>query len=120
VHTIVAGSGSVALLPVAGKALADLPKAGELFEVSMDKFSKTLPLVALDWRFGLKIPKSPQTKAAEHPGHGGEGGGQQPGDTGLTQSPSQTLLPGLSAWVEVGGIAPSLCWKAPTLQPISI
>jgi hypothetical protein len=26
----------------------------------------------------------------------------------------------LSAWVEVGGIAPFLCWKAPPLQPIWI
>ena len=39
--------------------------------------------------------------------------------TGLIQSPSQASLPGLSAWVEVGGIAPSLCLKAPPPQPIS-
>jgi len=38
---------------------------------------------------------------------------------GLIQSPSQALLPVLSGWVEVGGIAPSLCWKAPPLQTIS-
>ena len=38
---------------------------------------------------------------------------------GLIQSLSQGLLPELSAWVEVGGIAPSLCLKAPPLQPIS-
>jgi len=38
---------------------------------------------------------------------------------GLIQSPSQASLPGLSAWVEVGGIAPSLCLKAPPPQPIS-
>ena len=39
--------------------------------------------------------------------------------TGLIQSLSQGLLSGLSAWVEVGGIASSLCLKAPTPQPIS-
>jgi hypothetical protein len=38
---------------------------------------------------------------------------------GLIQSLSHGLLPGLSAWVEVGGIAPSLCLKAPPPQPIS-
>jgi hypothetical protein len=39
---------------------------------------------------------------------------------GLIQSPSQVLLPRLRAWVEVGGMASSLCPKAPLLQPISI
>ena len=39
--------------------------------------------------------------------------------SGLIQSLSQALLSVLSAWVEVGGIAPSLCLKAPPLQPIS-
>ena len=38
---------------------------------------------------------------------------------GLIQSLSQGLLAELSAWVEVGGIAPSLFLKAPPLQPIS-
>jgi hypothetical protein len=38
---------------------------------------------------------------------------------GLIQSVAQASLPGLSAWVEVGGIAPSLCLKAHPLQPIS-
>jgi hypothetical protein len=38
---------------------------------------------------------------------------------GLIQSPSQASLLELSAWAEVGGIAPSLCLKAPPLQPIS-
>ena len=38
---------------------------------------------------------------------------------GLIQSLSQGPLPVLSAWVEVGGIAPSLCLKAPPPQPIS-
>ena len=40
-------------------------------------------------------------------------------DAGLIQSLFQALLPGLSAWAEVGGIAPSLWLKAPLLQPIS-
>ena len=39
---------------------------------------------------------------------------------GLFQSVSQALLPLLSAWVEVGGIASSLCLTALLLQPISI
>ena len=39
---------------------------------------------------------------------------------GLIQSLSQGLLPGLSAWVEVGGIASSLCSRASLPQPISI
>jgi hypothetical protein len=38
---------------------------------------------------------------------------------GLIQSPSQASLPGLSAWVEVGGIASSLCSKALPPPPIS-
>jgi hypothetical protein len=38
---------------------------------------------------------------------------------GLIQSPSQASLPRLSAWGEVGGIAPSLCPTAPLPQPIS-
>ena len=37
----------------------------------------------------------------------------------LIQSPSQASLLVLSAWADVGGIAPSLCLKAPPLQPIS-
>lgn len=41
-------------------------------------------------------------------------------DAGLIQSLSQGLLPELSAWVEVGGIASSLCSRAFLLQPISI
>ena len=40
-------------------------------------------------------------------------------EAGLIQSLSHGLLPGLSAWAEVGGIAPSLCLKVPPLQPIS-
>jgi hypothetical protein len=38
---------------------------------------------------------------------------------GVIQSLSQALLPGLSAWVEVGGIASSLFLKATPPQPIS-
>ncbi len=42
------------------------------------------------------------------------------GCPGLIQSLSQGLLPELSAWVEVGGIASSLCLRAFLLQPISL
>jgi hypothetical protein len=41
-------------------------------------------------------------------------------EAGLIQSVSQALLPGLRAWVEVGGIAPFQCSKASLPQPISI
>ena len=40
---------------------------------------------------------------------------QPPLNAGLIQSLSQAFLSVLSAWVEVGGIAPSLCLKAPPL-----
>jgi alpha-L-fucosidase len=40
--------------------------------------------------------------------------------SGLIQSVSQSVLPGLGAWVEVGEIAPSQCPKAFLPQPISI
>ncbi len=46
-------------------------------------------------------------------------GNEYAGRTVLIQSPSQAPLSRLSAWVEVGGIAPSLCLKAPPPQPIS-
>ena len=39
---------------------------------------------------------------------------------GLIQSVSQAFLPGLRAWVEVGGIASSQCLRAFLPQPISI
>ena len=49
----------------------------------------------------------------------GASGRCSPLHPGLIQSLSHGLLPGLSTWVEVGGIASSLCLKAPTPQPIS-
>jgi hypothetical protein len=47
------------------------------------------------------------------------GGVTTPAPTGLIQSVSQVSWPGLSAWVEVGGIALFLCSKAFLPQPIS-
>ncbi len=41
-------------------------------------------------------------------------------EAGLIKSLSHGPLPGLSAWVEVGGIAPSLSWNALPLQTILI
>jgi transposase len=41
-------------------------------------------------------------------------------ESGLIHSVSQALLPGLRAWVEVGGIAFSQCSKAFLPPPISI
>jgi len=80
VHTVVADAGRAALLPVTCDAVPDLAKAGELLHVNMDQVPRMLPLVALHWRFGFEISQPPETKALEHPGHGGEGSGQQPGD----------------------------------------
>ena len=48
VDTVVADASRAALLAVAGDAVADLSKAGELFDVDMDQVSGMLPLVALD------------------------------------------------------------------------
>lgn len=79
-HTVVADAGRAALLPVSGDAVADLTKAGELLGVDMEHVSGMLPLVALQWRFGLEIPQPPEAKAVENLGHGGEESGQQPGD----------------------------------------
>jgi IS5 family transposase len=39
-------------------------------------------------------------------------------NAGLIQSQSECLLPGLRAWVEVGGMASSLYPKVPSPQPI--
>ena len=39
---------------------------------------------------------------------------------GLIQSVSQVLWSGLSAWVELSGLAPALCLKPLLPQPISI
>ena len=59
---------------------------------------------------GVTSPPMPTRKANPRP----------PPASGLIQSLSQGLLPELSAWVEVGGIASSLCLRAFLLQPISI
>ena len=71
VDTVVADASRAALLAVAGDAVADLAKAGELFDVDMDQVSRMLPLVALHWRFGFEISQPLETKEVEHPGHGG-------------------------------------------------
>jgi hypothetical protein len=47
VDTVVAHAGRAALLAVSSDAMADLAKAGELFDVDMDQVSETVPLVAL-------------------------------------------------------------------------
>jgi hypothetical protein len=88
VDAVVANARGAALLAVAGDAVTDFAKAGELLllrrslrlDVDMDQISGLLPLVALDRGLGLEIPQPPQTKAVEHPGHGGEGCDQKPGD----------------------------------------
>lgn len=62
-------------------------------------------------------PWAPLGRPCHIPATGRWGWGPLPG---LIQSLSQSLLPELSAWVEVGGIASSLCSRAFLLQPISI
>jgi hypothetical protein len=57
------------------------------------------------WYFGMKVHIGVDSESGLIPG--------------LIQSLSQALLPGLSAWAEVSGIAPSLCLKALPLQSIS-
>ena len=89
--TLVADSRRAALLAPAGDAVTDLPEAGQLFDVNVDQVTRPLPLVALDWRFGLEIPQPPQSQAAENPGHGGERCCQKPRDVAEVQ----TLMPQL-------------------------
>jgi hypothetical protein len=68
------------MLPVTGNSVPDIAKASQFLDVDVDQVAWRFTLVTLYWRFGLKISHSPKTKAVEHPGHGGEGSGQQPGD----------------------------------------
>jgi hypothetical protein len=78
--TVIADAGRATLLPITSNAVGDLSKAGELFDIDMDQVSRMLPVVAHDRKFGLQVSQPSQTKASEHPGHDGEGNGQQPGD----------------------------------------
>jgi len=67
----------------------------------MDQVSGMLPLVALDWMFGLEIPQPPQSQVVEHPGHGGERCCQKPRDVAEVQ-PLMPQLYGLlqMPWIE--------------------
>jgi hypothetical protein len=88
VDTVVADTSRAALLVVAGDAVTDLAEAGQLpllrrslrLDVDVDQVSRSLPLVTLNRRYGLKISQPPEPKAVERPRHGGERSGQQPGD----------------------------------------
>jgi hypothetical protein len=80
VDAVVANARGAALLAVAGDAVTDLAKAGELFDVDMDQVSGMVPLVALDRRLGFQIPESAQAQSVQGPGHGGERGSQHPSD----------------------------------------
>jgi hypothetical protein len=71
-HTVVAVTGRAVLLQVTGRAVADLVKAGELYDIDMDQVSGVVSLVAMHWRFGLEIPQPPETKAIVHHSYGGE------------------------------------------------
>ena len=50
-----AHSSRAALLPVAGDAVAQRAKAGQLFHVDVDHVAWRLTFVALDRRFGLQV-----------------------------------------------------------------
>ena len=91
-HAVVTNAGKAAMLTVTGDAVVDLAKASELFDVDVDQVSGMLPLVALHWRFGLQISQAPQSQGVEHPCHGGEGTGRQPGDVAQVQALNPELL----------------------------
>ena len=107
VDAVVANTHAAALLAVAGDAVNDSAKAGELFDVDMDQVSGMVPLVALDRGLGLEIPQPTQTKAVEHPGHGEEGCDQKPGDVAEVEA----------LMTELHGVLQLLRIKRPTLGP---
>ena len=88
--------------------------ADEALQASMSSVAQLAKALHLSpstirrWRRGAASPKAANLRRLE----------ERLG-AGLIQSPSQASLQGLSAWVEVGGIASSLCLKAPLTQPIS-
>ncbi len=105
VHTVVADAGRAALLTVAGDAVADPVKAGQLpllrrslrLDVDVDQAARGLVLVALHWRFGLQIPQLPEPQAVQSSGHAGEGSRQPAGDVAHVQA----LMPELHGALEV-------------------
>ena len=68
VHAVVADAGRAALLTVAGDAVPDLAKAGQLpllhrslrLDVDVDQVARPLPLVAVHWWFGVQVLQSPE------------------------------------------------------------
>jgi hypothetical protein len=79
VDTVVADASRAALLAAAGDAMTDLAKAGKLFDINVDQVTRPLPLVAVDWWFGVQGSQPPQPQAVENPRHGGEGRDQHLG-----------------------------------------
>jgi hypothetical protein len=105
VHKVVADAGRAAQLTVACDAVPDLAKTGQLLllsrslrlDVDVDQVARHLTLGALDRRFGLQVSQSPEPKAVQSSGHGGEGSDQQPGDVAQVQA----LLPELQGTSQV-------------------
>ena len=77
---VVADAVGAASLPVAGDAVAHLPKPSQGLDINVDQVAWPLPLVALHRWFGFQVPQSPQPQTAESPGNGGEGRLQKPGN----------------------------------------
>lgn len=90
---VVADPGSVAVLAIAGDAVAHLPEPGQLpllwrslqLDVDKDHVPRLLPRVPLHGWFGLQSPQTAQSRTVEDPGDGGERSLQQPGDVAEVQ-----------------------------------
>ena len=85
-NLVVADAIGAPLLAITGDPVAHPAEAGQGFDVDVDQVAWPFPLVALHRRFGIHVPQSPQPKAAESPGDGGEGSLQQPGDVPEVES----------------------------------
>jgi len=79
-YLLVAGTSGGALTTVAGDAVADPLKPGQLFDVDMDHVPGALPLVATNKTFGVKVLQASQAQALHEPTNGGEGRTESPGD----------------------------------------
>jgi len=80
VDLVIVDAIEASLLSFAGDPVAHLAKASQGFDVDVDQLYSPLPLVALHRNLGLQIPQASKTELAKHPGDGGEGSLQQPGD----------------------------------------
>ncbi len=82
---VLASTRSTDLLAVAGDAVVDLVKAGQLLDVDMNRVSRIFTLAALDSRFGFQVTQPAQAQVVQDPGHGREGSVKQPCDVAQVQ-----------------------------------